>query len=166
MSRGRPYKGPLTEKDQANREILVNIRRQSGMTQSEFCEKVLRNRHTTPNSYRQYETGERRVPEWLLREVDMYFNNREGKEEVKDQITITKDEFFDLTATAFHVLTQTGKLAVSELDKYTDITAALAYMFTDEYANYRERRKQIEQYIKENPERDGEAQDGRGKGEA
>lgn len=85
---------------------------------------------------------------------------------MKDQITITKDEFFDLTATAFHVLTQTGKLAVSELDKYTDITAALAYMFTDEYANYRERRKQIEQYIKENPERDSKTEDGRGKGEA
>ena len=85
---------------------------------------------------------------------------------MKDQITITKDEFFELTATAFHVLTQTGKLAVNELDKYTDITAALAYMFTDEYADYRERRKQIEQYIKENPERDGKTEDGRGKGEA
>lgn len=79
---------------------------------------------------------------------------------MKEQITITKDEFFELTASAFHVLTQTGKLTVSELDKYTDITATLAYMFTDEYAEYRERRKQIEQYIKENPERDSKTEDG------
>ena len=132
MSRGRPYKGPLTEKDQANREILVNIRRQSGMTQREFCEKVLRNRHTTPNSYRQYETGERRVPEWMLREVDMYFNNREGKEEVKE-ITITDEEFIDAAGVLYGVLIKLGLITESDKQKYIDIISGIMYIFTDEY---------------------------------
>ena len=78
---------------------------------------------------------------------------------MKDQITITKDEFMDVCGITFHALVATGKLQESELDKYTDITAALTYIFTDEYAAYSERRRQVEQYIKENPERDGKTED-------
>lgn len=85
---------------------------------------------------------------------------------MKDQITISRDEFMDVCGITFHVLVATGKLAESELDKYTDITAALTYIFTDEYAAYSERRRQIEQYIEKDPERNGKAQDGRSKGEA
>lgn len=79
---------------------------------------------------------------------------------MKDQITISRDEFMDVCGITFHALVATGKLAESELDKYTDITAALTYIFTDEYAEYSERRKQVEQYIKENPERDSKTEDG------
>ena len=140
MSRGRPPKGPLTERDQANREILVNIRRQSGMTQREFCENVFKNRSITANSYRQYETGERRVPEWLLREVDMYFINRQRINRMRDEITITKDEFTDLCASAFYALIMNKKLTTEDLDQYTDITAALMFMFTDEYQERRRKK--------------------------
>ena len=140
MSKGRPYKGALTERDQANREILVNIRRQSGMTQREFCENVFKNRSITANSYRQYETGERRVPEWLLREVDMYFINRQKINRMRYEITITRDEFRDLCASAFYLLTMDKKLTMEDLDHYTDFTAALMFMFTDEYQERRHKK--------------------------
>lgn len=83
---------------------------------------------------------------------------------MKEQITISRDEFLDVCGITFHALVATGKISPDELDKYTDITAALTYIFTDEYADYKERRKQIEQYIKENPERDGKTEDGGAEG--
>ena len=79
---------------------------------------------------------------------------------MKDQVTITKDEFMDVCAYAYHALVKTGKISPDELDKYTDITAALTYIFTDEYAEYSERRRQIEQYIEKDPERDCKTEDG------
>lgn len=85
---------------------------------------------------------------------------------MKDRITISRDEFMDVCGITFHALVATGKLAESELDKYTDITAALTYIFTDEYAEYSERRRQVEQYIKENPERDGKTENGGSEAEA
>ena len=83
---------------------------------------------------------------------------------MRDQIKISRDEFMDVCAVAFHALVTSGKISEDELNKYTDITAALTYIFTDEYQQYKERRKQIEQYIKENPERDVKTEDGGAEG--
>jgi len=52
---------------------------------------------------------------------------------MRDEITITRDEFTDLCASAFYALTMDKKLTMEDLDQYTDITAALMFMFTDEY---------------------------------
>lgn len=82
------------------------------------------------------------------------------------EITITDAEFIDVTGMLYGALIKLGLITESDKQKYIDITSGIMYIFTDEYADYRERRKQIEQYIEENPERDGKAQDGRGKGEA
>ena len=59
---------------------------------------------------------------------------------MRDEITITKDEFTDLCANAFYALIMDKKLTMEDLDQYTDITAALMFMFTDEYQERRHKK--------------------------
>lgn len=56
---------------------------------------------------------------------------------MRDEITISQEEFTDLCASAFYALTMDKKLTMEDLDQYTDITAALMFMFTDEYQERR-----------------------------
>lgn len=56
---------------------------------------------------------------------------------MRDQITINQDDFINLCADAFYALIMDKKLTMEDLDQYTDITAALMFMFTDEYQERR-----------------------------
>ncbi len=73
---GRPSKGELTQYEKRLCEKLREIRIEHGMTQTDICEKVLEpfGHKTTQNTYRQYETGKRRVPEQFIDAFSKYFN--------------------------------------------------------------------------------------------
>lgn len=52
---------------------------------------------------------------------------------MRDRVTINQDDFTNLCALAFVALIKDGKITKDDQDKYTDICAALMFMFTDEY---------------------------------
>lgn len=52
---------------------------------------------------------------------------------MRDEITITQEEFINLCGLAFIGLRRAGKITMEDQEQYSDICAALTYMFTDEY---------------------------------
>ena len=73
---GRPSKGELTAYEKKLCDKLREIRKDHAMTQTDICEKVLEpfGYRTTQNTYRQYETGKRRVPESIIDAFIKYFD--------------------------------------------------------------------------------------------
>lgn len=72
---GRPAKGELSSREM---EICSNMRRlreAAHMTREQLCEIVLKPyRMISPNTYRQYEIGNRRTPEWMIEAFTNFFS--------------------------------------------------------------------------------------------
>lgn len=52
---------------------------------------------------------------------------------MKDQITISRDEFMDVAGILYAALIKNGTITEADRQKYLDITSGLMCIFTDEY---------------------------------
>ena len=52
---------------------------------------------------------------------------------MRDEITISQEEFMNLCVLAYTALIRDGKISRENQEKYCDICTALLFMFTDDY---------------------------------
>lgn len=60
---------------------------------------------------------------------------------MREEITISLDEYTDLSVSLFNVLVFKGILSIEDKTKYTEIVSGLAFMFTEEYGEYQQKKK-------------------------
>lgn len=60
---------------------------------------------------------------------------------MRKEITISLDEYTDLSISLWRTLNIKGVLNLEDKMKYTEIVSGLAFMFTEEYEDYQRKKK-------------------------
>lgn len=60
---------------------------------------------------------------------------------MREEITISLDEYTELSISLWRALVIKGVLYLEDKTKYTEIVSGLAFMFTEEYGEYQQKKK-------------------------
>lgn len=60
---------------------------------------------------------------------------------MREEITISLDEYTELSISLWRALVIKGVLYTEDKTKYTEIVSGLAFMFTEEYGEYQQKKK-------------------------